>query len=130
TIHGDGAASVLERVVTDLDVPASSFAATDLLVTLSASERRCVATIEEVRHVDGEVTFESLFELGPDGAEPTGVIDRGNSRLVASLAGPDESYADVLTALDEREALLADLAATERTAPDEVDSAHRRRVVE
>jgi len=130
TIHGDGAASVLERVVTDLGVPASSFAATDLLVTLSAGEQRRAAAIEEVRHVDDEVAFESLFESGPDGAEPTGVIDRGNSQLVASLARPDESYADVLAALDERESLLIDLATTERTTPDEVDAAHRRRVVE
>lgn len=128
TIHGDGADAVLERVVTDLGVPASSFAATDLLVTLS-DERR-VAAIEEVRHVDGEVAFESLFDPGADGAEPTGVVDRGNSHLVASLARPGESYADVLTELDEREALLADLAATERTAPEEVDTIHRQRVAE
>jgi len=128
TIHGDSAASVLERVVTDLGVPASSFAATDLLVTLD-DERR-LAGIEEVRHVDGEVTFESLFEPGVDGAESTGVVDRGNSRLVASLARPGESYADVLTELDERETLLTDLASAERTAPDEVDAAYRRRVME
>jgi type IV secretory pathway ATPase VirB11/archaellum biosynthesis ATPase len=128
TIHGDGADAVLERVVTDLGVPASSFAATDLLVTLS-DERR-VAAIEEVRHADGEVAFESLFEPGPDGVEPTGVVDRGNSRLVASLAQSGESYADVLTELDERETLLADLAATERTAPGEVDAIHRQRVAE
>jgi type IV secretory pathway ATPase VirB11/archaellum biosynthesis ATPase len=130
TIHGDGAESVVERVVTDLGVPLSSFAATDLLVTLSAGERRQVATIEEVRHADGEVSFEALFEPGPDGAEPTGVVERGNSRLVASLARPDESYADVLSALDDREALLAGLAESERTGTDEVDAAHRRRVAE
>jgi len=130
TIHGDGAESVIERVVTDLGVPASSFAATDLLVTLSAGERRRVASIEEVRYADDEVRFESLFDLGPEGTEPTGVVERGNSHLVASLARPDESYADVLDALDEREALLADLAATERTGADEVDAAHRRRVTE
>jgi type IV secretory pathway ATPase VirB11/archaellum biosynthesis ATPase len=130
TIHGDGAESVLERVVTDLDVPASSFAATDLLVTLSAGERRRVAEIEEVRHADGEVSFESVFERGPEGTEPTGVVERGNSHLVASLARPDESYADVLAALDDREAMLSDLADSERTGADEVDAAHRRRVTE
>ena len=130
TIHGDGAESVIERVVTDLGVPASSFAATDLLVTLSAGDNRRVAGVEEVRDVDGDVRFESLFEPGPDGAEPTGVVERGNSHLVASLARPDESYADVLTALDERERLLSDLAETERTDAGEVDAAHRRRVAE
>ncbi|MFB6256763.1 MAG: ATPase, T2SS/T4P/T4SS family [Haloplanus sp.] len=130
TIHGDGAESVIERVVTDLGVPASSFAATDLLVTLSTGERRRVATVEEVRHTDGEVGFGSLFEPGPDGTEPTGVVERGNSRLVGSLTRPDESYADVLDALDEREALLSELADTERTGAVEVDAAYRRRVVE
>ena len=128
TIHGDGAESVLERVVTDLGVPASSFAATDLLVTLSTDEERRVTGIEEVRHADCEVAFESLFERGPGGTEPTDVVERGNSHLVASLARPDESYSDVLTVLDDREAMLADLAGSERTGADEVDAAHRRRV--
>jgi len=130
TIHGDGAESVVERVVTDLGVPASSFAATDLLVTLSTGESRRLSGIEEVRYADGEVVFESLFEPGAGGAEPTGVVDRGNSHLVASLARPGESYADVLSELDDREALLTDLVETGRTAPGEVDEAHRRRVAE
>jgi type IV secretory pathway ATPase VirB11/archaellum biosynthesis ATPase len=129
TIHGDGAESVVERVVTDLGVPASSFAATDLLVTLSPEERR-VATVEEVRHVDGEIGFETLFEPTPDGAAPTGVVERGNSHLVASLARSDESYADVLSALEEREAFLSELVGAERTDAAEVDTAHRKRVVE
>jgi type IV secretory pathway ATPase VirB11/archaellum biosynthesis ATPase len=126
TIHGDSAESVVERVVTDLGVPASSFAATDLLVTLSAGERRRVATIEEVRDAGGEATFESLFEPGADGAEPTGVVERGNSHLVASLARPGESYADVLRALEERETFLSELAETGRTGAAEVDAAHRQ----
>ncbi|MFB6102023.1 MAG: ATPase, T2SS/T4P/T4SS family [Haloplanus sp.] len=130
TIHGDGADAVFERVVTDLDVPASSFAATDLLVTLSAGEQRRVASIEEVRATDDGVTFESLFEPGADGAEPTGVVDRGNSHLVASLARPGETYADVLAALGERETLLADLAETERTSATAIDAIHRERVTE
>ena len=131
TIHGDGVASVVERVVTDLGVPSSSFAATDFLVTLSAGDQRRVATIEEVRAADGEVAFETLFELGDDGdAKPTGVVERGNSRLVASLARPAESYADVLSALDERETALSTLVSTGRTEPSVVDAAHRRRVTE
>ncbi|WP_251344191.1 ATPase, T2SS/T4P/T4SS family [Haloplanus halophilus] len=128
TIHGDGADAAFERVVTDLGVPASSFAATDFLVTLAAGERRHVASIEEVRDAESEVAFESLFEPGADGTEPTGVVDRGNSRLVASLARPDESYADVLDLLDGRAALLSDLAETDRTDPEAVDAAHRERV--
>ncbi|WP_338741714.1 ATPase, T2SS/T4P/T4SS family [Haloplanus salilacus] len=128
TIHGDGSDAVFERVVTDLGVPASSFAATDLLVTLAAGESRRVDTIEEVRHTGEGVAFESLFVAGDGGTEPTGVVERGNSHLVASLTRPGESYADVLDELDERESLLADLAATERTSPTEVDTVHRRRM--
>jgi flagellar protein FlaI len=130
TIHGDGAEAVFERVVTDLGVPASSFAATDLLVTLASGEHRRVDAIEEVRHTEDGVAFESLFEAGDGSTEPTGVVERGNSHLVASLTRPRESYADVLDELDERESLLADLAATERTSPAEVDGIHRERVTE
>jgi type IV secretory pathway ATPase VirB11/archaellum biosynthesis ATPase len=130
TIHGDGADAVFERVVTDLGVPASSFAATDLLVTLADGERRRVTAIEEVRRTEDGVAFEPLFEAEGGDVASTGVVERGNSRLVASLAGPGESYADVLDELDEREALLADLAATERTSPSEVDAVHRERAAE
>jgi type IV secretory pathway ATPase VirB11/archaellum biosynthesis ATPase len=127
TIHGDGADAVFERVVTDLGVPASSFAATDLLVTLADDERRHVASIEEVRRTEDGVAFEPLFAPGPDGVEPTGTVDRGNSRLVASLAGPDESYADVLSTLDDRESSLSSLAETGRTDAAAVDAAARER---
>ena len=130
TIHGDGAGTVFERVVTDLGVSASSFAATDFLVTLATDGGRHVASIEEVRDTDDGVAFESLFEPGPDGAEPTGVVERGNSHLVASLARADEPYADVLDRIDERAAFLADLATSERVGPDAVDTAHRERVGE
>jgi type IV secretory pathway ATPase VirB11/archaellum biosynthesis ATPase len=127
TIHGDGPDSVLERVVTDLGVPASSFAATDFLVTLTAGNRRRVATITEVRHTDDGVAFESLFEPGEgDGsadAEATGVVDRGNSQLVAALARPDETYRDVLDLIDERTSLFEELVATERTDPESMSTA-------
>ncbi|GAB3319319.1 type II secretion protein [Haloplanus rallus] len=130
TIHGDGADAVFERVVSDLEVPASSFGATDFLVTLSAGERRTVSSVEEVRDTGDGVAFESLFEPVGDGTEATGVVDRGNSRLVASLARPGESYADVLGVIDERASLLANLAGTERTDPAAVDAVHRERVAE
>jgi flagellar protein FlaI len=130
TIHGDGAGAVYERVVSDLGVPASSFAATDLLITLSVADGRRVASVEEVRRTDDGVAFEPLFEPGDDGAEPTGVVERGNSRLVASLARPGESYSDVLAALDARETLVSDLAETGQTGADAVDAARRELGVE
>jgi type IV secretory pathway ATPase VirB11/archaellum biosynthesis ATPase len=123
TIHGDGGKGVRERVVSDLGVPKSSFATTDLVVTLEATEgpkgkRRRVKAVEEV--VDGD-RFETLFgiERETDALEATGRIDRGNSALVASLANAGESYAAVREALADRETLLAELASDGRTTPDE-----------
>jgi type IV secretory pathway ATPase VirB11/archaellum biosynthesis ATPase len=127
TVHGDGARAVRERVVTDLGVPESSFAATDLVVTLAAGERRRLESVEEVASAGDGTVFEPLFVPGEDGAEPTGTVDRGNSRAVAALARPDESYADVRAVLDAREERLDGLARTERTAPAEVARANRRR---
>ncbi|MFB6155501.1 MAG: ATPase, T2SS/T4P/T4SS family [Haloferacaceae archaeon] len=129
TIHGEGAASVRERVVADLGVPASSFAEADAVVSLTATDRRRVSAIEEVRRRDDGVSFASLFggDDDRDGAEPTGTVSRGNSRLVSSLARGDETYADLRTLLGERAALLERLAATDRTRPDDVVECYRGR---
>ncbi|WP_256298781.1 ATPase, T2SS/T4P/T4SS family [Haloarchaeobius salinus] len=116
TIHGDGGADVKERVVSDLGVPVSSFAVTDLVVTLrpldtpDGSVRR-VCRIEEVRTGgDDGVSFAPLFELDGRELEPTGRIDRGESELVVALARPGESYADVREALADRAESIASLA--------------------
>lgn len=133
TIHGEDGESVHERVVSDLGVPASSFATTDLVVSLEATstpegKRRRVRAIEEVVDGDGDGDggFAPLFDRdrGDDGLAPTGRIDRGNSRLVASLAEPEESYAEVRAALDEREAMLAELARERRTSAEDVVSTY------
>jgi len=122
TIHGDGGEAVRERVVSDLNVPASSFATTDLVVTLEATRtdagtRRRVESVEEVVAAD---RFETLFRVRDEDLRTTGRIDRGNSVLVASLARSDETYADVRAALADREALLAELAREGRTDPEDV----------
>ncbi|WP_257298897.1 ATPase, T2SS/T4P/T4SS family [Haloarchaeobius sp. FL176] len=124
TIHGDGGADVRERVVSDLGVPVSSFAVTDLVVTLrpldtpDGSVRR-VCRIEEVRAVgDDGVTFAPLFELDGRTLESTGRIDRGESQLVATLARPGESYADVRTQVVKRADAIASLAEDGRTGPE------------
>lgn len=99
TIHGEGAAGVRERVVSDLDVPESSFAATDLVVTLEETETgRRVTRVEEVTDAGSAALY---LDTG-EGAEPTGRIARGNSQLVASLADPGETYADVRAAIEAR----------------------------
>jgi type IV secretory pathway ATPase VirB11/archaellum biosynthesis ATPase len=125
TIHGDGGEDVAERVVSDLGVPASSFAVTDLVVTLRPLETpdgrvRRVCRIEEVSDdggVDGQVSFAPLFDLDGLALEPTGRIDRGESDLVARLARPGESYADVRDAIETRATAVRSLAADGRTDP-------------
>jgi type IV secretory pathway ATPase VirB11/archaellum biosynthesis ATPase len=132
TIHGDGARAVRERVVSDLGVPESSFAATDLLVTLApvetdAGRTRRVTAIEEVRRGDDGVHFVPLHVLDGDRLEPTGPLRRADSRFVASLARPDETYADVGDALGARGTFLETLADQGRTDPAAVTTAHVRR---
>jgi hypothetical protein len=140
TVHGDGAAAVRERVVSDLGVPASSFAATDLVVTCAVGRDggRHVAAVEEVRDpAGGPVGFESLFDTragtrgdsaatadGPS-AVATGVIDRGNSHVLERLRRPGEPYAAVREAVADRADRLESLAASGRTAPEEVARAAR-----
>lgn len=128
TIHGASGAEVRERVVEDLDVAPSAFASTDLLVTLADHE---VTAIREVcggrghggPDDAGDVRFEPLFERGTDGLVPTGRIDRGESGLVAGLATPAESYADVLRHVDGRTATLRELVDEGRTRPSDVAAA-------
>ncbi|MBX0286097.1 Flp pilus assembly complex ATPase component TadA [Halomicroarcula sp. F28] len=109
TIHGTGGDSVRERLVSDLDVHESAFAATDLVVTLdppTADGGRGIAAVEEVRgHEDG-VAFEPLFVREGPTATATGHIDRGASRLVESLAHAGESYASVRETIRDRTAAL------------------------
>jgi len=112
TIHGDGADAVYERVVTDLNVPPSSFAVTDLIVTLEIADggQRRLGSVEEIRDVAPPV-FQSLFERTAEELTPSGCLDRGNSRLLDTLATPEESYADVLDHLTRRTELLDALSA-------------------
>jgi len=109
TIHGDGGESVEERVVSDLGVPRSSFAATDLVVTVGHTpEGRRLVGIEEVTE-DG---FATLYELTAQGLVATDRIHRGNSQLVARLASPTETYADVRERLVQRRDSLVETMPT------------------
>ncbi|UIP01158.1 Flp pilus assembly complex ATPase component TadA [Halobaculum sp. CBA1158] len=112
TIHGTGGASVRERVVSDLGVPPSSFAATDLVVTLGPDRR--LAAVEEVRD-GGPDGFAALADRETGDATMTGLLDRGESALAADLGGPDGDYADVRAAVRERTEVISDLAAAGRT---------------
>lgn len=133
TIHGDGGPDVRERVVSDLGVPESSFAVTDLLVSVETTDgpdgrTRRVRAIEEVRAHDGEVGFTPLYERTGDGLGATGCLDRGNSRLVDSLADPGETHADLRELLADRARWLGDLAGSGRTDPGAVERARARRL--
>jgi type IV secretory pathway ATPase VirB11/archaellum biosynthesis ATPase len=121
TIHGDGGESVRERVVADLGVPDSSFAVTDLVLSLEQTSdgTRQVRAIEEVGP-DGE-RFDPLYAR-PDGPlRATGTVDRGNSRLLDSMCRPEESYADLRTALADRTEAIDGLADTGKTGPGTVN---------
>lgn len=127
TIHGADAAAVRERVVTDLDVPASSFEATDAVVTLTAHQTgagtdRRVATIEEICPGQTGASFATLYDRDAEMRR----MERGDSRLFERLAAPGDSYADVRDALEARVEWIGDIA-TEATNPAALTHAHRSR---
>jgi len=121
TIHGDGAATVRERVVSDLGVPETAFAATDLVVTMErvetpAGTERRLASIEEVGHGDDGVWFAPLYERSDGDLQATGRLRHGDSALLASLTDGEECYADALDALDDRARRLAETDETDPAA--------------
>ncbi|RQG93312.1 type II secretion protein [Natrarchaeobius halalkaliphilus] len=131
TIHGDGADDVYERVVSDLAVEPSSFAATDFVATVQSyrtptGRTRRLSRIEEVLSGD-EIRFEPLFDLDGTRAESTGRIDRGESPLVDRLTEPTETYADVRRVLSGRTERLETLVEDGRTSPQEVAAAYALR---
>ncbi|WP_256948661.1 ATPase, T2SS/T4P/T4SS family, partial [Halorubrum ezzemoulense] len=114
TIHGEDPAGVEERVVTDLGVPRSSFAATDLIAVLDDHR---VESIVEVGDRDGGVSFDPLFERTERGLVGTGRIDRGESRLVEALGGTNESYAAVREVIDRRSDRIREAVRAGRVSP-------------
>ena len=114
TIHGQDPGAVEERVVTDLGVARSSFAATDVIAVLDSHR---VESIVEVGGRDGGVSFDPLFERTERGLVATGRIDRGESRLIDGLAGSDESYAAVREAVDRRSERISEAVRAGRIAP-------------
>ena len=99
TVHGGGASAVRERVVSEFGVSGAAFRAADCVVTLGrAGADRRLLTTEEVVPGHDTPAFEALYD-----GESTGRVDRGQSRLVASLAGPTETYADVCEVVADRQ---------------------------
>ncbi|MFW5933011.1 MAG: ATPase, T2SS/T4P/T4SS family [Candidatus Hadarchaeota archaeon] len=100
TIHGSTTKDVYERVVYDLDIPPSSFKATDAIVVAApirkkgGSKRiRRLTQISEVRkgwNEDplSEDGFANLMKYDPeeDGIKPTKVLRKNSSHLLKSVA--------------------------------------------
>ena len=114
TIHGEDPASVRERVVTDLGVASSSFAATDLLVVLD--DHRVETVCEVNAHAD-EVAFEPLFARSDGRLKSSGRMARGESRLLASLSRDGESYAETRATVNRRADAIREAVVAERTSP-------------
>ena len=127
TVHGADGEAVRERVVTDLGVEPAAFGATDFVVSLAAPSDgdHAVGRIEEVVG-SADPRFEALYER-TDALSPTGRLDRGDSRLLAALAAPEETYDDARHALAERARFLSVLADAGRTDPEAVVAAHADR---
>lgn len=111
TIHGENGRSVRERVVADLGVPPSSFAATDFVVTAGrVGGAHRVLSIEEY---DAETErFHALYALDGTRLRATPRL-RDGSTLLDSLARPGESIETVRAALNARETDLRAAAADE-----------------
>ncbi|MFC6872192.1 ATPase, T2SS/T4P/T4SS family [Halobellus marinus] len=125
TIHGDSAAAVRERVVSDLGVPPASFAATDIVVTCAHDgDSRHVAAIEEVRSTDDGTTFVPLYERENAKLHPTGVVARGDSAVLERLRASGESYGDLLSLLEGQRRRFERLASVGLTAPGDLDRSH------
>lgn len=122
TIHGEGGEAICERAASDLGVPPSSFAATDLVITFGADRR--LARVEELRVEGDDVAFEPLFRRESGPADRTSTLPRGDSTVLGRLANPDERYADLLDALDRREAAVRRLAETGATGSADVRSTY------
>jgi type IV secretory pathway ATPase VirB11/archaellum biosynthesis ATPase len=100
TIHGGGGESVRERVVTDLGVPETAFADTDLVVTLEALDdgngrARRLRDIEAVRRCSDGVSFESLLE-------DSGRMQPSTCSFLSTLAGPTEDPTDLRDDIEAR----------------------------
>ena len=121
TIHGDSGVAVRERVVSDLGVPASAFSATDLIVTCTRrGDDRFVSHVEEVRtgETTDDIQFVSLFTRIDGKLTSTGVIERGDSRIIERLCrGTTDSYADFRTTLADRHETLERRAEIELVNP-------------
>ncbi|PIU63516.1 type VI secretion protein, partial [archaeon CG07_land_8_20_14_0_80_38_8] len=107
TIHGDSAYGVFDRVVHDLDVPVTSFKATDIIIIAQKirspdglEEKRRVTSIVEVRkHWEKDPFIEKGFvplmtyDAKEDRIKPERALIEGDSEVIKSIAGSVREWA-------------------------------------
>jgi type IV secretory pathway ATPase VirB11/archaellum biosynthesis ATPase len=107
TIHGDSPYGVFDRVVNDLQVPRTSFKATDIIVVANPikssdglSRWRRVTQITEVRKQwENDPLLENGFvdlmkyDTATDQLEPTDELINGESEILKSIAGNVKEWA-------------------------------------
>jgi flagellar protein FlaI len=107
TIHGDSPYGVFDRVVNDLNVPATSFKATDLIIVTRPIKTpdglhtmKRIGQITEVRkHWSKDPLAEKGFvdlvryNVETDELEPTPELMNGDSEIIKSIAGNVKGWA-------------------------------------
>ena len=107
TIHGDSPYGVFDRVVNDLNVPTTSFKATDLIVVANPvktpdglhSMKRVMGLTEVRKHwlkdPSEEAGFVDLlrYNVEKDALEPTSELINGDSVIVKNIAGNIKGWA-------------------------------------
>jgi type IV secretory pathway ATPase VirB11/archaellum biosynthesis ATPase len=100
TIHGENPYGVFDRVVNDLEVPKTSFKATDIIVSVNKirsadrlTERRRVLNITEVRKDwvedpkrEGGFVDLCTYDIYKDELSPTRALLEGDSEIVKDIA--------------------------------------------
>ena len=107
TIHGDSPYGVFDRVVNDLEVPRTSFKATDIIIVANRvrsadglKSMRKLTQITEVRKFwnedplrEGGFVDLMKYDTKTESAEPTTDLLSGDSEIIKAIAGMVKEYA-------------------------------------
>ena len=107
TIHGDSPYGVFDRVVNDLNVPATSFKATDLILIANPiktadglhAKKRVTGLTEVRKHWNKDPLEEGGFvdllkyNVDKDELEPSDELINGESEIIKSIAGSVKGWA-------------------------------------
>jgi len=126
TIHGDSPYGVYDRVVNDLEVPKTSFKATDIIIVANPVRSadglhrwRRVTQISEIRkHWENDPMTEGGFvdlmkyQSATDSLEPTDELINGDSEILKSIAGNVKEWAGNWDAVWDNVTLRTDIRNT------------------